>query len=212
MFSKKIIITSAAIILVLLLAVIFFGGNEPHYAQNPATALEEIISGNNVMNIEDAIAKMNDNGESKLIFVDIRSPFEYVKGSLPQAVNVPAAELLTKENIEWLEKLKKARATVIVFGNTQSEANAPTLVLRQTGYDNVYMLSGGISQLLAVMNADTSIKVPKHAEVAGYPYAELIKKLSEAPAIEEKPAPKPKVVERVIPAPVQRERVVEGGC
>ncbi|MDO9510824.1 MAG: rhodanese-like domain-containing protein [Bacteroidales bacterium] len=212
MFSKKIIISTAAIIVLLLLAVIFFGGSEARYTQSSPDALEQMVSGSHSILIQDAISKMNDQGETRMVFVDIRNSYEFAKGSIPKAINIPAADLLNTENLEWLSKLKDAKASVILFGITQSEANAPCIILRQIGYENVYMLAGGKDQFFAVFEADSTMNVPINAEVACTDFAAAIKKLSETVESTDKVAPKPKPVEKVVPVPVQHTRVVEGGC
>jgi rhodanese-related sulfurtransferase len=78
------------------------------------------------------------NGRNATI-VDIRSPEEFAKGSLPNAKNLPAEKIG-----ERMRELKKDRPLIVVCptGSTASRAAAQ---LRAGGFSEVYVLGGGLA-------------------------------------------------------------------
>lgn len=80
-----------------------------------------------------------------VILIDIRNTFDYSRGHINGAENISAVELLSKENIARLKKLKKDGICVVLYGETLLHANAPWMVFRQLGFDNVKALMGGYS-------------------------------------------------------------------
>jgi rhodanese-related sulfurtransferase len=73
------------------------------------------------------------------IVIDVRSPEEFAKGSLPHARNVPAEKINDKS-----KELKKDRPLIIVCA-TGSSAGKVAAQLRASGYNDVYVLGGGLA-------------------------------------------------------------------
>jgi rhodanese-related sulfurtransferase len=78
------------------------------------------------------------NGRNAVI-VDIRSPEDFAKGSLPNAKNLPAEKIGDR-----MRELKKDRPLIVVCptGSTASRAAAQ---LRAGGFSEVYVLGGGLT-------------------------------------------------------------------
>ena len=96
---------------------------------NEAVAPEEIME-----------AVQKDSGS--VFLVDIRTQAEFANGHLLNAVNIPAQHILEGP---WLRLWKDKKTIYYLYGNTQLEANAPWMILRQMGYDNVRVLQGGLA-------------------------------------------------------------------
>lgn len=77
------------------------------------------------------------------MLIDLRTNFEFAQGTIPGSENISSVELLNEENIDRLEEIKDKGICVIVFANNQLEANAPWMVLRNLGFDNIKILLGG---------------------------------------------------------------------
>ncbi|NRR30865.1 rhodanese-like domain-containing protein [Oxalobacteraceae bacterium] len=77
----------------------------------------------------------------KATIVDVRDPAEFAKGHLPDAKNIPLAEL--DKRIGELEKAKSKSVIVIC----QSGARAATAAgkLEKAGFTDVHNLEGGIA-------------------------------------------------------------------
>ena len=79
-------------------------------------------------------------GGREFLFVDVREPFEFEKGHLPDAVNIPYYDLEKRKAEVPLDK-------PAVFYCTVSTWRAPYAgnLFRDLGYNNVYILEGGAS-------------------------------------------------------------------
>jgi rhodanese-related sulfurtransferase len=71
--------------------------------------------------------------------VDIRSPEEFSKGSLPNAKNLPADKIG-----ERMRELKKDKPLIVVCA-TGSTAGRTAAQLRAGGFNEVYVLGGGLA-------------------------------------------------------------------
>jgi len=81
--------------------------------------------------------------DKNVVLVDIRNNFDYGQGHIPGSENISAYDLTKKENIERLKSFKKQGLTVVLYGDNQLQANAPWMLFRQVGFDNVKLLLGG---------------------------------------------------------------------
>ncbi len=81
------------------------------------------------------------------VFVDVRSIYDYEKGSIGNAINIPIPMLLDDDNKKLFNQWKKDSVTVVFYGNDQLQANAPWMLMYQLGYTNTKVLLGGISYL-----------------------------------------------------------------
>lgn len=83
------------------------------------------------------------NKMQNIILFDIRDNFVYGQGHIPGAENLSANDLASEESIKRLEDLKDKNITVVLYGETQLQANGPWMLFRQVGFDNVKVLAGG---------------------------------------------------------------------
>lgn len=73
------------------------------------------------------------------IVVDVRTPDEFAKGSLPHARNVPAEKIADRQ-----KELKKDKPLILVCA-TGATAGKVAAQLRASGYNEVYVLAGGLA-------------------------------------------------------------------
>jgi len=78
--------------------------------------------------------------DDKYIFVDIRNPREFDNFHLEGAVNVPLQRVLDDIYIPYLENDK----IKVLYSNESIDADQVRLLLTQYGYDNLYVLQGGV--------------------------------------------------------------------
>lgn len=71
--------------------------------------------------------------------VDIRTPDEFSKGSLPNARNIPVEKLGSR-----VGELKKDKPVIVVCANGKN-ANSAAADLRSRGIAEVYVLAGGLA-------------------------------------------------------------------
>ncbi len=90
----------------------------------------------------DAIAAQIVSNDPELQLIDVRSKDEYDKFHLPNAINIPLANLLNPDNADVIDQGIK---TNVFYSNGSTRANEVWMITRQLGYKNNYVLLGGLN-------------------------------------------------------------------
>jgi rhodanese-related sulfurtransferase len=116
------------------------------------------------------------------LFVDIRTPYEFIKGHIDGAMNIPLSNLFSEENYNFLKQSDKENKTLVLYGMDQSQANAPWMMMKQLGLSKVMVLQGGYDYYISPIQiiADSLPVKGYDSELARYNYAEMVKGLSKA--------------------------------
>ncbi len=99
--------------------------------------------------------QLNDFAGQKsqdIVLFDIRNAYAFAQGHIPGAENIPAIDLTHKDFMKRMEKLRQDKVTVVLYGDDQLQANGPWMVFRQTGFDNVRVLTGGYTYYMQHQN------------------------------------------------------------
>ena len=202
---------SFAIFFFIIIGVIGFvtlSKPEFEYALTTEQALEQVLSYEDEMTPEELEEIIWDEIPG-YVFVDLRNSFEFEKGHIENAINIPSVSVLSDENKEFFEGLKKDSVTAILYDYDQTEANGPWMVLRQLGY-NVKILLGGYGYYSGeTFDMMYDSEIPQYLiEEPKYNYAEIMEELSAggASVVQDVQA------EVVIPTRKKKKTVVEGGC
>ena len=143
--------------------------------------------------------------EKKYVFIDIRNTFDFQKGNIDGAINIPSTHLFEKININQLRKFANDSLQIIIYGNNQEEANAPWMILYQMGFSNLKVLMGGYSAYIQIKSGSTEVQYFIEEPIANF--AEAIKN-AQKPKVEIKIA-KPEVI---VPVEKVKNDIEEGGC
>lgn len=109
--------------------------------------LNEIQVENNVISIDEmADALINNDPEYQLI--DVRSKAEYEKFSLPGAMNIQFDSLFAEEWEPYIDQLARKN---VFFSNGTTLASEAWMLTRQKGFENNYILNGGINNWYATI-------------------------------------------------------------
>lgn len=153
--------------------------------------------------LEQVIAKETDT----IVLFDLRNNFVFGQGHIPGAENLSASVLSREENIERMKKLRDMGVTVVLYGDTQLDANGPWMLFRQVGFNNVKVLLGGYQyylehkdDLYSTIDDDGYMK-----DVARFNYTEMAAPKEGAASSTE--TEKPVQVQRR-----QKSNVAAGGC
>ncbi len=142
-----------------------------------------------------------------IVLFDLRNNFVFGQGHIPGAENLSASVLSREENIERMKNLRDMGVTVVLYGETQLDANGPWMLYRQVGFNNVKILLGGYSYYLE-NKEDLYSTVDDDAYIKGfarYDYAEMAAPKEGAAVSSE--TEKPVQVQRR-----QKTNVASGGC
>ncbi len=176
---KRTVITMVIFVVLIVAGLLTLTNPRLKYSIEPPQAITMTTNFSHAIEAE-KIDNLLSASTNTTILIDIRNHYKFARGHIASAVNISAVELLNKENIKWLNELKEDNATVIIYGDSHLQANAPWMVLQQLGFDNVTYLSGGYSNYLHFKDSKggNSKYVTYQADKANYNFAVVAKETS----------------------------------
>jgi sulfur-carrier protein adenylyltransferase/sulfurtransferase len=203
-------LTLVLLIMAVIIAFVPQNTTRP-YKLTAAQLLEEIRTGTQFISPDEVADKIIKKDPS-IQLIDVRNPREFDQFSLPGAVNIPLQDILSENNVDVLNQGTKMN---IFYSNGSTEANEAWLLTRQLGYQNNYVLQGGLNYWMeTVLNPLKPGSLNSNDEIAKYDFRKAASMAlgggdatSLAPA-SASPAgtPKPGVV------PVKKKKKASGGC
>jgi sulfur-carrier protein adenylyltransferase/sulfurtransferase len=116
----------------------------------------------------DVVADMIIRKDPSLRLIDVRSQDEFEKFSLPGAINIPAADLLSDQHTDILNQDIKMN---IFYSNGTVAANEVWMITRQLGYTNNYVLEGGLNYWFdTILNPQKPSSTSPDEEFAKYDF------------------------------------------
>lgn len=91
------------------------------------------------------------NQHNNLILIDARSREEHEYFSLPGAVHVTADDVL---NRGWRNLFRKDHRMKVFFSNGSNEATKAFMTARRAGYDNIFIMDGGLNKMFYELFVD----------------------------------------------------------
>lgn len=99
------------------------------------------------------------------LLLDLRDPDEYGMWRIKEAINFPAANIARDKTIPELFRFKNQPDKLIVtYMNDERQGTQYAQLLSEKGYENTYLLSGGIENFLedySDLCEGTNVPVPK---------------------------------------------------
>jgi len=116
----------------------------------------------------EVVADMIIKKDPSLRLIDVRSSEEFEKFSLPGAINIPVANLLADEFTDILDQDVKMN---IFYSNGTLTANEAWMITRQLGYENNFVLQGGLNYWFeTIMNPEKPAATSPDEEFAKYDF------------------------------------------
>ena len=198
--TKRISIASTLFILAVLIGLLTYKRPKHMYTINTQKTLEKITNNQFLVTLESI-------NNPDYIPIDVRSPNEFEKGHLENAINIHTPEILDETNSVFFKELKESNKTALLYGNNPHEANVPFLFLYQLGYDNIKLLviqnsysqNKLISKNYEIEKSEIDIRAFINESVKKSNVNVLTKKII-------KPAKK------IIPVQKKKKKIPEGGC
>ena len=129
--------------------------------------LEEVQYGSELIH-PDELADWLINKDPSIQLIDVRSPEEYEKFSLINAINIPLSDILSDEWVDYLDQGVKMN---ILYCNGSTSANEAWMILRQLGYDNNYVLQGGLNYWVeTILNPQSPKSTDPNDAIAKYDF------------------------------------------
>lgn len=207
--SPRVLISVVMLSLGLIIAAVPKNTTTP-FKLTAAQILDELKSGTQYLEA-DMVAKMIIAKDPALRLIDVRPQSEYEKYHLPGAINIPIDNILSPE---FTDVLHQDQFTNVLYANGSTKANEAWMLVRQLGYENNYVLTGGLNYWFeTIMNPQAPASTIADDEIARYDFRRAASQalgggalVTTAPAAENQAnaMPKPKVI--------GKKKAVKGGC
>jgi rhodanese-related sulfurtransferase len=116
----------------------------------------------------DVVADMLVQKDPSLQLIDVRTPEEFAAFSLPGSINIPLSNLLADE---YVDLLNQDARTNIFYSNGAVYANQAWMITRQLGYENNFVLEGGLNYWFSnVLAATEPAQTSPNEEFARYDF------------------------------------------
>ena len=116
----------------------------------------------------DAVADMIIKKDQSLRLIDVRSHDEFEKFSLPGAINIPVTDLLSYAYSDILNQDIKMN---IFYSDGTLTANEAWMITRQLGYNNNFVLEGGLNYWYdSILNPQKPASTSPDEEFAKYDF------------------------------------------
>ena len=175
----------------------------------PSALLNDIHSNNRRLST-DEIAKRIIDGDPILFLVDVRTEAEFDNYSLPGAVNIPLQDLLSDD---WAGYVDQDILDVIFYGNDDILSEQAWVLCKQLGYQNLYVLDGGLNQWFAtIMLPQKPGELASTAEFDLFSFRTGASIFFGSGTTEIAVEAKPKKEKKTIPVRKKVKAEAEGGC
>lgn len=91
----------------------------------------------------DDVAERIINQDPTILLIDVRMADYYFEYSLPGAENIPLEDIL---HPEWEDVLDQPGRDIIFYSNADVYAEQAWLLARRMGYENLFVLKGGLNR------------------------------------------------------------------
>jgi rhodanese-related sulfurtransferase len=164
--KSRVILSVAIVGLGLIIAAVPQNTTHP-YKLTAAQLLDE-AQGNQQYFSPDELADKLVNKDPSIQLIDVRSQDEFEKYSLPGAINIPLSDLL---NDKWAGLLDQDARMNIFYSNGTVQANEAWMITRQLGYENNYVLQGGLNYWVeTILNPSKPASTSPNEELARYDF------------------------------------------
>jgi sulfur-carrier protein adenylyltransferase/sulfurtransferase len=201
------------VLMILAIVIAFVPANTTRpYKLTAEQLLTEIRTGTQFISPDEVADKIIQKDPS-IQLIDVRNPREFDQFSLPGAINIPLQDILSENYVDLLNQGTKMN---IFYSNGSTEANEAWLLTRQLGYQNNYVLQGGLNYWMeTVLNPSKPGTIVSNDEIARYDFRKAasmalgggdVSAMAPAASSGKAPAQKPGVV------PVKKKKKAAGGC
>ena len=131
------------ILMLILVAGTFFLKKQTDYKQiNADKLLWEIIQPSRFVST-DQVARMIIQKDPSLEILDVRSPEEFAKFSLPNAINIPPDSLMASSSNDYfgIPGIK-----IVFVSDDGIKADQEWVLARRLGYKDMYVMKGGLNR------------------------------------------------------------------
>ncbi len=208
--TRRLIIATILFVILIVVGLITFRKPAFDYKISTQEMVEELYNIDNEM-LPDEAMEVLAYGDSGYVFIDIRNHYEYDKGYLGNAINIPVSDILSPESIELFNLLEQDSIIVVLYSNTQRETNGSWMLLKQLGINNIKVLLGGYEYM-----ADEDIDYYDMPEIPEYfveePFLDFAGFIEEATSRSTAGDQSSVASQKIQPVKRKKKVISEGGC
>ena len=137
------------------------------YKLTAAELLVEVQEGAQFMST-DEIVDMVVQKDPSFQLIDVRAQDEFEKFHLPNAINIPLADILSDEWADFLDQDVKMN---VFYSNGNLKSNEAWMITRQLGFENNYVMQGGLNYWAeTIMDPKAPVSTSPDDEIAKYDF------------------------------------------
>jgi rhodanese-related sulfurtransferase len=164
--NARVILSAVFVFLGLIIAAVP-NSKTLNYRLSPDQMLVD-LNGRSQYISPDEVADLLIQKDPSIRLIDIRSEEEYQKFHLPGAYNIPMSDLL---NAEYRFVIDQDLKINVFYSNSSVKANEAYIITRQLGYNNNYVLEGGLNYWAeGIMNPEKPGYISPNEEFARYDF------------------------------------------
>jgi rhodanese-related sulfurtransferase len=204
--KPRVILSIAAIGMGVIIAAI--PQNTTHPYKLSADELLEEAYGRVQYYSPDEVADLIIQKDPSFLLIDVRDQDEYEKFSLPGSINIPLPSLLTDE---WIPYLDQDVRMNIFYSNGSLKANEAWMISRQLGFENNFVLEGGLNYWAeTIMNPSKPESTSPDEEFAKYDFRQGASMALGGGAMNPRSDSKPSAKPKIKTSP--KKKRAAGGC
>jgi rhodanese-related sulfurtransferase len=135
-------IVLAVVLIGLAGGLLLLSENVPSKEISPELLLKEMNDPARYITV-DRVADRLIKEDPALLLVDVRPSEETTEYTLPGALSIPLSDLLQPE---WQDYLDQDAMDVVFFSNGDVFADQAWIFCKRKGYDNIYVMTGGLNR------------------------------------------------------------------
>jgi len=157
----------------------------------------------------DVIADVLVKQDPSYQIIDVRTPEEFNVFHIPNSINIPLHDILSEE---WTDYINQDVYTNVFYSNGTVKANQAWMMCRVRGYQNNYVMQGGLNAWAeTIMNPTKPSSTASDDEFAKYNFRKAANSALGGGKLEEASAEVPAATKPRAPIKKKKKRAV-GGC
>lgn len=208
--TRRLTIITIIFVFILILGFLTFSKPEFIYKLTPEETLTELSNKENEIP-PGLVSEILSKKDQSFVFVDLRNPYEYGRGYIGEAINIPVSEILTNESISFFEDKQSNSVAVVLYGKDQLEANGPWMLLKQLGFGNVKVLLGGYD-LISKKGKNMTYNPEMNEYQVEQPVANFAESLNNSLSPHAETSNDDNFTKQIIPIKRKKKTATAGGC
>lgn len=206
----KPILILASVIIPLGLIIAAVPANKTRQFRLSATELLQEAGSGVQFVAPETVADMLVQKDNTLQLIDVRTPEEYAAFNLPGAINIPLSNLLAEEYTDLLNQESKMN---VFYSNGSVSANEAWMLTRQLGYENNYVLEGGLNYWFSnILSATAPAQTSPSEEFAKYDFRKSAAAALGGGSVVSTDAAVPAAGGKKPPVAAKAKKKASGGC